>query len=482
MVCGVMDAAVAMGGFCDWKEVATTLRREFGDDVYNSWLAELELVSLTDYEIVLSVPTNFVRDWLLREYFEERTRNARGERQCLRRGIKQVLLDYFPRLVSFSVVVRREERKIPIIPSKTTSISPHGNVYSLGTELNRNYTFDSYVVGTANKLAFEAARNFVEGDKLGNPLFIYGGVGLGKSHLCQAIAWAMGGGGGEKGIVYLSAEKFMYLFVQALRTQEIGSFKERLRNVDVLLVDDIQFITGKDKTQREFFYTFDTLVADGKKIVLVCDKAPANLESLDEKLRSRMNGGLLVAIEEFDYSLRLALVKKKSEELKLNLRDDLLEFLAKKLNRSCREIEGCLRRLFLKQSVLNTKFEKIADLENVLADSLDCMADEMPEIETIQRKVAEHFGLSPVDLRSKKKHRDLVIPRHLAMYLSRELTSLSLLEIAEKFGRKNHSTVIHGINHAKRLVETEQEMSTIARGILGQFSRSRKEVSHTHPC
>ncbi|MDR2077510.1 MAG: chromosomal replication initiator protein DnaA [Rickettsiales bacterium] len=454
-----------------WSEARDALRNEFGDSVYNSWLSELSLVSLTDYEIVMSVPTTFVRDWLLREYFGGRYRRENGEHRCLRRGIKEVLLDYFPKLVSFSILACRAE-KPKNIETNLASISPHGNLYSLGTELNKNYTFDSYVVGSANRLAFEAAKSFSQGDRLGNPLFIYGGVGLGKTHLCQAIAWAMENIDMGKKIVYLSAEKFMYLFVQALQSQDMNNFKTRFRNIDVLLVDDIQFITGKDKTQREFFYTFDTLVANGKQIVLVCDRAPANLENLDEKLKSRMNGGLLVNIEEYDYSLRLALVKRKSRELGLDLRDDLLEFLAEKLNKNCREIEGCLRRLFLSQSIMGTKFEK-NDLENILADNLaGSKSSESLTIETIQKKVAEYFGISFTDLKSKRRQKDLIIPRHMAMYFSRELTSHSLPEIAKKFNGKNHSTIVHGLNNIRKLMETNQEVSVAVGKIANYFKNN----------
>jgi chromosomal replication initiator protein len=470
MASGMTDTRARAADADRWPEIIDALRREFGDGVYSGWLSELTMVSLTDFEIVMSVPTTFVRDWLLREYFEGRYRRAKGEVHCLRRGIKQILLDYFPRLMSFSILVHREERNSGE-NGVIASLSPHGNLHSLGTELNKNYTFDSYEVGSANRLAFGAAKSFAEGDRLANPLFIYGGVGLGKSHLCQAIAWAMVAGDREKKIVYLSAEKFMYLFVQALQSQDMNNFKDRFRNVDVLLVDDIQFITGKDKTQREFFYTFDSLIATGKQIVLVCDRAPSHLESLDEKLKSRMSGGLLVNIDEFDYPLRQALIKRKSSELGLNLEDDILEFLAEKLNKNCREIEGCLRRLFLSQSIMGTEFKRDS-VENILVDSLNSISSETPEIEAIQKKVAEYFGLSPLDLRSKRRQRDLIVPRHLAMYLSRELTSLSLSEIAKKFNGKNHSSIVHGLEHIRKLMVTSPEVS-VALGKIREKLRRR---------
>ncbi|GHU28774.1 chromosomal replication initiator protein DnaA [Bacilli bacterium] len=455
-----------------WSSICDAFQKEFGDDVYNGWISTVSLVSLSEYEVVMSAPTNFVRDWVLREYFNGRYKKVDGEQICLKRGIKQILLDHFPKLVSFDIIVDKnreysaprtkniamESREETV--SNTTSFSEYGGLYSIGTELNKAYTFSNYVVGSSNKLAFEVAKSFASGNRFEmgmNPLFIYGGVGLGKTHLCQAIAWDMKEKNPGKQIIYLSAERFMYLFVQALQNQDMNNFKNRFRNVDVLIVDDIQFITGKDKTQKEFFYTFDTLVNDRKQVVMACDRAPANLESLDEKLKSRMNGGLIVDIKEFDYQLRLDLIRKKSDDLGLVLREDLMEFLAEKINRNCREIEGCLRRLFINQSIMGNRLEK-EDIEIILVDNIN-QSNEAVSIENIQGKVAEYFDISVPDLKSKKRLKNLVLPRHIAMYLSKELTSKSFLDIARKFNGKNHATVIHGINSVKKLMESSSEVS-----------------------
>ncbi|MDR1494506.1 MAG: chromosomal replication initiator protein DnaA [Rickettsiales bacterium] len=467
----------------NWSGVRRAFRREFGDDVYNGWISAVDLVSMGDYEIIMSVPTNFIRDWILREYFAGKYGKIDGKRVCTRKGIKQILLEYFPKLTFFEIVVDRTrggdtsgtepgtELGDEKDSGELSSFSEHKNLYGIGIDLNKNYNFENYIVGSSNRLAFEVAKSFVNRDSPEienlNPLFLYGGVGLGKTHLIQAIAWDMQRKEPKQQIVYLSAERFMYLFVQALHNQDINNFKNRFRNVDMLIVDDIQFITGKDKTQKEFFYTFDTLVAEGKRIVLACDRAPANLENLDEKLKSRMNGGLTVDIKEFDYQLRLDIVRKKSADLGLDIGEDIMEFLAEKISRNCREIEGCLRRLYANQRIMGARMDK-GSVEDILVDSMN-QSRAAITIENIQERVAECFNISLTDLKSKKRTKNLIIPRHVAMYISKKLTPGSFKDIAKKFGGKSHGTAIHGINNVKRLIETSPEISALVSKLLNSI-------------
>ncbi|MDR2777474.1 MAG: chromosomal replication initiator protein DnaA [Rickettsiales bacterium] len=473
--------------FSIWSGVRNTLRNEFGGDVYDGWLSSIGLVSLNDHEIVMSVSTNFIRDWILREYFSGKYGKIDGRRVCLKKGIKQILLDHFPKLVSFEFVVDRnrsegvletglsgEQCNSTGIDERISSFSEHKNLYNIGVELNRSYTFNNYVVGSQNRLAFEVARDFVDTNGHGrddvSPLFIYGGVGLGKTHLAQAIAWDLQKKKPEQQIVYLSAERFMYLFVQALQNQDINNFKNRFRNVDVLVVDDIQFITGKEKTQREFFYTFDTLLTEGKRIVLVCDRAPTSLESLDEKLKSRMNGGLIVDIREFDYQLRLDIIRRKSMDLGLSIDDNIMMFLAERVVKNCREIEGCLRRLLINQRIMGTKMDRDS-VENILIDNMG-QSEEAITIESIQEKVVEHFNIPISDLKSKRRLKSLIVPRHMAMYLSKELTSASLMDIAKKFGSRSHATVIHGIANIRKSMETNPEISSTISRLINSIRRT----------
>lgn len=445
-----------------WNKVCAVFQKEFGDNEYKVWLSNINLVSQNDFEIVMSVPNNFIRDWVKREYFDGKFKKINGELHCLKRGIKQILLEFYPKLVSFEFIIDESapQKVETVTKSNVVSISEHENLYNIGTELNKKLTFENFVVGTSNKLAFQVAKNFSENkiyDSDINPLFIYGNVGLGKTHLCQAIAWNMKKNFPNKNIIYLSAEKFMFLFVQALQNQGINNFKNRFRNVDTLIVDDIQFITGKDKTQQEFFYTFDTLVNEKKNVVLACDRAPKNLENLDEKLKSRMNGGLIVDIKEPDYQLRLDLIGKKSMDFRLDLDISLQEFLANNLISSCREIEGCLKRLYVAKNVQNLALTK-EEIESILSENL---GKKVFTIDAIQEVTAKYFDISLADLKSDKRLKNLVLPRHIAMFLSKKLTNKSYPDIAKKFSNKNHATVIHAYKKILDAIESDVEISRI---------------------
>lgn len=448
-----------------WSDVCNAFQNEFGNSIYKAWISQLSLVSLNESEIIMSVPTGFIRDWISRDYLSGTYKIVDGQKFFLKKGIKQILLDYFPKLVSFNIIVDRSNSKNNSSTKENiVSISEHGNLYNIGTELNIRYNFDNFVVGQSNKLAFEIAKDFSNlEESVGNinPLFIYGGVGLGKTHLCQSIAWNLKTKYSKKNIIYLSAEKFMFLFVQAIQNQSINEFKNKFRNIDVLIVDDIQFITGKDKTQKEFFYTFDTLVNEGKKIVLACDRAPANLENLDEKLKSRMNGGLIVDIKTPDYQFRLDLIRKKSKDFNLDMPEELFEFLAKNLQTSCREIEGCLRRLSINHDIMNANLDK----EYIISILSDNISQKIVTIESIQEKVANFFDITLTGLKSDKKIKNLVLPRHIAMYMSKKLTNKSFSEIAKKFNGKNHATIIHGVKRITKLIEEDSQTCNIISNI-----------------
>lgn len=445
-----------------WNEVCTMFQKEFGDNEYKVWLSNINLVSQNDFEIIMSVPNNFIRDWVKREYFDGKFKRVNGELHCVKKGIKQILLEFYPKLVSFEFIVDEDiTQKIGTDnKANVVSISEHDNLYNIGTELNKKFTFENFVVGTSNKLAFQVVKNFSESsvyDPDINPLFIYGNVGLGKTHLCQAIAWNLKKNFPNKNIVYLSAEKFMFLFVQALQNQGINDFKNRFRNVDTLIVDDIQFITGKDKTQQEFFYTFDTLVNEKKNVVLACDRAPKNLENLDEKLKSRMNGGIIVDIKEPDYQLRFDLIERKSIDFRLDLDISLREFLANNLISSCREIEGCLKRLYVAKNVQNLALTR-EEIESILSENL---GKKVFTVDLIQETTAKFFDISLGDLKSDKRLKNLVLPRHIAMFLSKKLTNKSYPDIAKKFSNKNHATVIHACKKILDAIENDVEISRI---------------------
>lgn len=458
--------------FCNqWQQVQAILEDNFGEEVYNAWLKKLQLVSFSEYEIIMSVPTNFIKDWINREYLSGLQKKVNGERIWVKKGILQILQEAYPKLNTVDIIVDKTQ-KIEEIPvsnnveiileneSNVESFSKNNNLYNIGTNLNVKYTFENFVVGESNKLAYSIAQSLVENENIDNytnPLFLYGGVGLGKTHLCQAIAWEMKEKYPNKNIIYLSAEKFMYLFVQSLQNQDIATFKTRFRNVDVLIIDDIHFIAGKESTQKEFFQTFNTLIDENKQIILACDKSPLNLEKVDDQLKSRMSGGIVVDILEPDYELRLNLIKAKCKQIGLELASKIELFLAEKIVASGREIEGCIKKLAMHQKFIKTEIT-FDIVEKILSDSLN-RVQKIITIDKIQEIVSEFFKISLADLKSEKRNKELVIPRHIAMYLSKKMTDKSFPDVAKKFGGKNHSTVIHAIKKVEELINLDLEIS-----------------------
>lgn len=457
-----------------WLDVQASLKGNFGEDVYCAWLSKINLFSATEHEIILSVPTDFIKDWIKREYFNGIQKTVNGQKTWIRKGIKEVILDLYPKVNSIDIIVDRTREVItPDVTEKDVigkyseekednikSFSENGNLYNVGIDLNNKYTFENFVVGASNKLAYSVAKsiaNSVNIDVDTNPLFLYGGVGLGKTHLCQAIAWQMKDNFPNKNIVYLTAERFMYLFVQSLQSQNVSSFKDRFRNIDVLIIDDIHFIAGKDSTQKEFFQTFNTLIGENKQIILACDKSPLNLEKVDEQLKSRMSGGIVVDVLEPDYQLRFDIVKFKSKQMGLELDDKTSKFIAEKIVSSGREIEGCLKRLLMHQKFMNVKITQKV-IEEVLADNIT-QSQKVITIDDILEKVSSFYKVSLSELKSDKRLKELVIPRHIAMYLCKKLTSKSFPDIAKKFGGKNHATVIHAIKKVDEMIENDQEIS-----------------------
>ena len=441
-----------------WEQIQDTFKKEFGNNTYNAWLSQISLVSVTDFEITLSVPTAFIRDWINREYFNGTYKYVSGERICVRKGIKQILKDFYPNLMSFILIVDKSQSINKNIEQNVISSSKEDNLYSLGTVLNNKYTFDNFVVGDSNKLAYEVAYKIATNttdDMDVNPFFIYGNVGLGKTHLCQAIAWKIKKEQSSKRIIYLTAEKFMFLFVQSLQNQDINTFKNRLRNIDTLIIDDIQFIVGKDKTQKEFFYTFETLINDNKQIILACDRSPANLQDLDDKLKSRINGGLIVDIKEPDYNLRLNIIKSKLKTINFKLPDEFIEYIAENLNGNCRDIEGILKRLKVNQEIMKINVTK-KEIDLILNDFI---TNKIITVDVIKDKVANYYGITPNDLASEKRNKELVIPRHVAMYLSRQLTKKSFPEISRSFGNKNHATIIHAVDKITKNLLQDKSLS-----------------------
>jgi chromosomal replication initiator protein len=329
---------------------------------------------------------------------------------------------------------------------------------SLTATLDPRFEFKHFVVGRTNELAHAAARRVAEAEKVPfNPLFLYGGVGLGKTHLMHAIAWHISQRQPDRIVLYMSAEKFMYQFIRALRYKTIMDFKEQFRSVDVLMIDDIQFIAGKDATQEEFFHTFNALVDANRQIVISADKSPSDLDGMEERLKSRLGCGLVADIHPADYELRLGILQSKAEQLGIDMPPKVLEFLAHKITSNVRELEGALNRIVAHATLVGRPIT-LESTQEVLHDLLRAN-DRRVTIEEIQKRVAEHFNIRLADMHSARRARAVARPRQVAMYLAKQLTSRSLPEIGRKFGGRDHTTVMHAVRKVDELRAADSAFS-----------------------
>jgi chromosomal replication initiator protein len=437
-----------------WGLVREELIKRVGKNNYVTWIEPLKLSLLKNGVARFEVPTIFFGDWVQRNYADHiRTQLANAGAVVDR--------------VEFAVGA--EPAKRSVAPAAVAKPSPkamrarHADEELPGAPLDARFTFDSFVVGKPNELAHAAARRVAEGGTVTfNPLFLYGGVGLGKTHLMHAIAHELQLRRPDLRVLYLSAEQFMYRFVQALRERQIMDFKELFRSVDVLMVDDVQFIAGKDSTQEEFFHTFNALVDANKQIVISADRAPGEIKDLEERIRSRLQCGLVVDLHPTDYELRLGILQQKVEYYRsqyrgLELADGVLEFLAHRITTNVRVLEGALTRLFA--------FASLVGREITLDLAQDCLADILRSsdrkltIEEIQRKVAEHYNIRLSDMIGPKRLRNIARPRQVAMYLAKQLTPRSLPEIGRRFGGRDHTTIMHGVRKIEELMAIDSQLA-----------------------
>ncbi len=434
-----------------WGQVREELIKRVGKNNYVTWIEPLKLSALKNGVAQFEVPTIFFGDWVQRNYADQiRMQLASAGAQVER--------------VEFAVAVDAKPRPAPSVPVlKSVRARPAVDDDLPAAPLDARFTFDSFVVGKPNELAHAAARRVAEGGPVTfNPLFLYGGVGLGKTHLMHAIAHELHLRRPELRVLYLSAEQFMYRFVQALRERQVMDFKELFRSVDVLMVDDVQFIAGKDSTQEEFFHTFNALVDQNKQIVISADRAPGEIKDLEERIRSRLQCGLVVDLHPTDYELRLGILQQKVEHYRSQYRglviaDGVLEFLAHRITTNVRVLEGALTRLFA--------FASLVGREITLDLAQDCLADILRSsdrkltIEEIQRKVAEHYNIRLSDMIGPKRLRTIARPRQVAMYLAKHLTPRSLPEIGRRFGGRDHTTIMHGVRKIEELMTTDSQLA-----------------------
>lgn len=426
-----------------WNKTLRTVEEKIPAQGFEMWFKPIKLISLSEKEAVIEVPNRFFKEWIEERYYtlvsETLERFSEKKGLSLKISISKKNKDSLP---------KKSELDREVIKAK---------LVEKGVNLNPKYTFETFVVGLSNQFAHAAARAVAEKPAMAyNPLFLYGGVGLGKTHLMNAIGHNIVSTKSKLRLAYMPSEVFTNELITSIRYQKMEEFRNKYRGMDMLLIDDIQFISGKDRTQEEFFHTFNTLYENQKQIVISSDRFPKEMPEIEERLRSRFEWGLIADIQPPDLETKVAILERKAEIEGIRFPKDVSLFIASKVKTNIRELEGCLIRLgaysSLKKIEINLEMAK-----DILKDIIE--EKEKPiTIEQIQKLVSENFGLKPQDMKLKKRTRDIAYPRHIAMYLSRTLTNISLNEIGRHFGGKDHSTIIHATKLIEEKIKKEEEL------------------------
>jgi len=434
-----------------WARIRAKLREEVGDVEFRSWLRQMTLAGIEGEEATITLPTRFLRDWVSSHYSDRLRVLWQQENPAIRRIDLRVAAG-----VRGGNGDAAETGAAPLAESLAAPparvVDPRGD---WSAPLDPRFSFDTFIVGKPNEFAHACARRVAEKPASPgfNPLFLYGGVGLGKTHLMHAIAWAIREQHPVRHVAYMSAEKFMYRFIAALRSQSTMEFKEALRSVDVLMVDDLQFLIGKDNTQEEFFHTFNALVDAGKQIVISADKSPSDLSGIEDRLRTRLGCGMVADLHATTYELRISILEAKAASSGVAVPARVMEFLAHKITSNVRELEGALNRLIAWANLFGRPIT-LEGAQEVLHDILRAH-DRRVTIEEIQRKVAEHYNIRLTDMSSARRARNVARPRQVAMYLAKQLTSRSLPEIGRRFGNRDHTTVMHAVSRVAELMQAD---------------------------
>ena len=427
-----------------WARVRARLQAEVGEVEYRTWLKQVALAGVNGDEVTVILPTRFLRDWVNKEYGELITAFWQAEN---------------PEIRHVDIRTQPSRGTAPNLAEPETAASAPAAAMpprmDLVAPLDQRFTFDTFVVGKPNEFAYACARRVAESPATPgfNPLFLYGGVGLGKTHLMHAIAWELSTrrqGAAPVSVAYMSAEKFMYRFINALRSQSTLEFKNELRSVDVLMIDDLQFLIGKDNTQEEFFHTFNALVDAGKQIVISADKSPSDLSGLEDRLRTRLGCGMVADLHATTFELRISILEAKATRAGVDVPAKVLEFLARKITSNVRELEGALNRLVAHANLFDRQLT-METAHEVLHDVLKAY-DRKVTIQEIQKRVADHYNIRVAEMSSARRARNIARPRQVAMYLAKQLTSKSLPDIGRHFGDRDHTTVMHAVSRVTELM------------------------------
>jgi chromosomal replication initiator protein len=452
-------------GETEWSAVLGQLRSEIGEDAFRNWVQPMNLEHVEGGQAVIAAPTRFLRDWVSIHYADRLLALWRAENEEVRRLSIVVAMPSRPPNGNHVPLPDGDAEDALPLPDVAIAVPPLdiGDDRAQLLALDHRFIFENFVVGKPNELANAAARRVAEACACPghtvpfNPLFLYGGVGLGKTHLMHAIAWHVRKRACDRKIIYLSAEKFMYQFIRALRYKSTMDFKEQFRSVDLLMIDDVQFISGKDSTQEEFFHTFNALVDANRQIVISADKSPSDLERMEERMRSRLGWGLVADLHPTTYELRLGILQSKAEQSGLQIPTKVMEFLAHKITSNVRELEGALNRIAAHVQLVGRDIT-LESVQEVLHDLLRSN-ERRVTIDDIQRKVAEHFNIKLGEMTSDRRARAVARPRQVAMYLAKLLTTRSLPQIGRKFGGRDHTTVMHAVRKIEELMRTDPSLA-----------------------
>ncbi len=434
----------------DWPFIQQEMKNKFGLEIYESWIRKIEFVNEFHDYILISVSTRFIRDWITSRYLDQILQLVKTKKKNINR-IEFVIRNLEP----------KEENDIKKYDSRANeNVSFIKDSYLQYNRIDPNKTFDNFILGPSNKLAFEASKKVSQDISHYNPLYIYSGVGMGKTHLLNAIGLNLKD---NNSVMLIPAERFMYQFVRSIKLNEMVKFKEYFRNADILLIDDIQFMNGKEAMQEEFFHTFNALLDKGSQIIVSADRPPNKLSRIQDRIKSRFSGGLVVDIQSPDFELRYSIVKKKSEQLRIinsdqfKISNEVQKFISTEIRANIRELTGALNRIVSYSRIYN-KTASLSEAKIILRDLLN-LSENKVTIDLIQSTVCKFFKISKNEMLSSRRSRYLVRPRQAAIYLTKILTSKSLPEIGREFSNRDHTTIIHSVKTIEKLIKDDAELS-----------------------
>jgi len=451
----------------DWNFITSEMKNKLGSDIYESWLKKIEFVEEFNNYVLLSVPTRFIRDWITSRYLDQIL-------QILKTFKKDIIRIEFK--INENKINRPENGDYIKQEENKENISFIKDSYLQYNRIDPNKRFENFITGSSNKLAYEASLKVSENISHYNPLYIYGGVGMGKTHLLNSIGIELKK---IKKVMFISAERFMYQFVKSIKTNDMVKFKEYFRNTDILLIDDIQFMNGKEAMQEEFFHTFNALLEKGSQIIVSADRSPNKLSRIQERIKSRFSGGLVVDIQKPDYQLRKKIVEKKAEEFgnlyseEIKISNEIQEYISNEITGSIRELVGAINRIISFSRIYNKK-PNLSETKIILKDLLN-LGENKVTIDIIQTLVCKFFRISKNEMLSSRRSRYLVRPRQIAIYLTKILTPKSLPEIGREFSNRDHTTIIHSVKTIEKLKEKDHEMVENINKLKNQILYNNKE-------